>query len=114
MGVKEKRPWGSFEVLSESSRFKVKVLEVMPGKRLSYQRHGRRDERWTVVEGIATVVLDDEESEYTEGDVVMIERMRKHRVENRGKEVLRIVEVQIGDYFGEDDIERFQDDYGRS
>lgn len=108
----EERPWGRFEVLFDGN-FKVKILEVLPGKRLSYQRHGRRSERWTVVSGVATVVLDGRIVEYNEGDVVFIERMQKHRLENRSDRILKVVEVQIGDYFGEDDIERFEDDYGR-
>lgn len=114
MDVTEDRPWGSFTVLHEDERFKVKVLELDPGKRLSYQRHSKRAERWTIVEGRATVVLDDETSLHDVGDVIFVERRQKHRLMNGGTEKLKVVEVQVGEYFGEDDIERFEDDYGRS
>lgn len=112
--VSEERPWGSFTILYEGREFKVKILDVVPGRRLSYQRHNRRAERWTVVKGKATVVIDDVSSVHGVGDVVYIEKGQKHRLINEGVEMLRIIEVQIGDYFGEDDIERFEDDFGRS
>jgi mannose-6-phosphate isomerase-like protein (cupin superfamily) len=109
----EVRPWGSFKVLHDSDFFKVKILEVLPDRRLSYQRHELRSERWTVVSGAATVILDDVESTHKAGDVVFVERGQKHRLINNHREILTVVEVQVGDYFGEDDIERFEDDYGR-
>ena len=112
--VEESRPWGSFRVLYESDDCKVKIIEVGPGHRLSYQRHRKRAERWTVINGEATVVIDDEVSTCGKGSVVVVEKMQKHRLINESEEVLRIIEVQIGDYFGEDDIERFSDDYGRT
>lgn len=109
----EVRPWGSFKVIHDGSKFKVKIIEVLPGKRLSYQRHSRRAERWTVVSGEANVIIDGSESIHSPGDVVMIGLGQKHRLINDRTEVLILVEVQIGEYFGEDDIERFEDDFGR-
>jgi mannose-6-phosphate isomerase-like protein (cupin superfamily) len=114
VGTEETRPWGRFIVLHEGEDCKVKVLEVEPGKRLSYQSHKLRSERWTVVKGVATVILDDVESKHSVGDVVVVEREIKHRLINNTSDVLRIIEVQIGDYYGEDDIIRFSDDYGRN
>ena len=109
----ETRPWGGFKVLYEDLKFKVKILNVLPGKRLSYQKHTRREERWTVVQGVATVVIEDEESRLDVGDVISIGMGQRHRLANNGKVLLKVVEVQMGDYFGEDDIERYDDDFGR-
>ncbi len=109
----ESRPWGNFKVLYEGEDCKVKVLEVEPGQRLSYQSHRRRSERWTVVKGEATVILDDIGSKHGVGDVVYVDKEMKHRLINDTDEIVRIIEVQVGEYFGEDDIERFSDDYDR-
>ncbi|MFW3145801.1 MAG: phosphomannose isomerase type II C-terminal cupin domain [Thermoplasmatota archaeon] len=110
----EERPWGRYWVLYDSADMKVKILELDPGMRLSYQRHGRRSEVWIITDGSAEVVIDDEAMKLKEGETIRIGNMQKHRVGNPGDEPLRIVEVQMGDYFGEDDIERFEDDFGRS
>jgi mannose-6-phosphate isomerase-like protein (cupin superfamily) len=91
----------------------TKRLVVNPGQRLSYQRHQKRAEHWVVVQGTAHVTLDDVVHEVPAGQAVEIPLQAKHRVENRGSEPLVFVEVQTGTYFGEDDIERFDDDYGR-
>lgn len=108
------RPWGSFTVLDdELFDHKVKRLVVAPGKRLSYQRHAQRAEHWFFVNGTATVVLDDVEYELKAGDSIDIGLARKHRCENRGTTPVVFIEVQHGTYFGEDDIERFEDDFGR-
>jgi len=109
----EERPWGNFKVIHSDVDFKVKLLVVRPGSRLSYQRHLRRAERWTVVRGSARVVVEDLETVHDVGDVITIRKGQRHRLENPGSEDLVIVEVQIGDYLGEDDIERLEDDYGR-
>jgi mannose-6-phosphate isomerase-like protein (cupin superfamily) len=109
----ERRPWGSFKVLYDGEDCKVKILEVEPGKRLSYQSHEKRSERWTVVEGIATVIIDDVSSVHPVGDVISVERGQKHRLINISDNLLRIIEVQLGEYFGEDDIIRYEDDHGR-
>ncbi len=108
-----KRPWGEFDNLEESKNYKVKKLVVWPGKRLSLQRHKHRSEHWIVVKGKAKVTLDEEVFTLEKGKYISIEVGKKHRLENPEKEVLEVIEVQVGDYCGEDDIERFSDDYGR-
>lgn len=110
----DERPWGSFTVLDEADSFKVKRIEVLPGKRLSYQKHFKRAEHWFVVEGRATVTLDGRELTLEAGEAVDIPVETAHRVENRGGERLVFIEVQRGTYFGEDDIVRLSDDYGRA
>jgi len=112
--MKEERPWGSFEVLHEGSGFKVKILEVSEGKRLSYQSHERREERWVIAEGTAEIIIDDKVSRGHPGDVIYIEKGQKHRLSNPGKIPLKIIEVQLGDYLEEDDIIRYTDDFGRT
>lgn len=110
----EERPWGCFTVLDEGTGYKVKRIEVLPGKRLSYQRHARRAEHWMVVAGTASVTLDDREYRVGVGETVDIGVMTKHRVANpTAEERLVFIEIQRGDYLGEDDIERFEDDFDR-
>lgn len=111
----EDRPWGSYSVLDEGHDFKVKRIEVSPGKRLSYQRHRQRAEHWFVVRGTAKVTLNGEEILVPAGQAVDIGREVAHRVENpHPSETLVFVETQTGTYFGEDDIERLEDDFGRA
>ena len=110
----DRRPWGSFTVLDEGKGFKVKRIEVLPGKRLSYQKHAQRAEHWVVVQGIAKVTLDDREIVVRLGQAIDIAMGAAHRVENPGEESLVFIEVQRGDYLGEDDIVRLQDDFGRA
>jgi len=111
----DRRPWGSFTVLDEGESYKVKRIEVLPGKRLSYQRHSRREEHWFVVCGTAKVTLNGEEILVTQGQAVDIGKGSAHRVENPDPtEMLVFIETQTGDYFGEDDIERIEDDFGRT
>ena len=110
----DERPWGSFTVLDEGEGFKVKRLEVFPKKRLSYQKHKRRAEHWFIVQGKAKITLDGEEIIKRVGEAVDIAIGTAHRVENPGDELLVFIEVQRGDYLGEDDIERLEDDFGRS
>lgn len=109
----EERPWGSFNVLDEGDGYKVKRIEVLPGKRLSYQRHAQRAEHWVVVCGEARVTLDGEEIVVRAGEDIDIAVGAAHRVENPGAERLVFIEVQRGGYLGEDDIVRLSDDYGR-
>ena len=109
----EERPWGSFEHLLDEDYCKVKRIIVKPGQRLSYQYHYKRDECWVIVQGKATVTLDDKVFTYLEGQVVQIEYGTKHRVQNEEEEDLIFIETQTGNYFGEDDIVRIEDDYGR-
>jgi mannose-6-phosphate isomerase len=110
----DERPWGSFTVLDEGENFKVKRIEVLPGKRLSYQKHAQRAEHWMVVAGEAKVTLDDEEITVLAGDTIDIPVEAKHRVENASAEKLIFIEIQRGSYLGEDDIVRFSDDFGRA
>lgn len=107
------RPWGRYDILEDAPTHKVKRITVNPGGRLSYQRHRQRAEYWVVVYGCARFTLDDVDSDHGSGDVLVIPLRAKHRVECVGSEPLVFIEVQLGDYFGEDDIERFSDDYGR-
>ena len=109
----DERPWGSFTVLDEGEGYKVKRIEVLPGKRLSYQRHAQRAEHWMVVRGEARVTLDDREITVGVGETVDIAVGAAHRVENPGGEKLIFVEIQRGPYLGEDDIVRLSDDFGR-
>ena|SRR5438876_6093235 len=109
----EERPWGSFTVLDEGSTYKVKRIEVLPQKRLSYQRHSSRSEHWMVVSGTARVTLDGVETTVTTGGVVDIPVGAAHRIENVGTETMIFIEIQRGSYLGEDDIQRLQDDFGR-
>ena len=111
----EERPWGSFTILDEGENYKVKRLEVLPGKRLSYQRHSRRSEHWFVVRGTAKVTLNDAEILVRTGEALDVPVGSAHRIENPpDSEKLVLIETQTGDYFGEDDIERLDDDFGRS
>lgn len=109
----DRRPWGTYEVLDEGELFKVKRIEVLPGKRLSYQKHAKRAEHWFVVSGIAKVTLDDQEIRVSAGNAIDIPIGSAHRVENDMTETLVFIEVQRGTYLGEDDIIRLQDDFGR-
>jgi mannose-6-phosphate isomerase len=110
----DQRPWGTFTVLDEGSDHKVKRIEVLPGKRLSYQKHAQRAEHWVIIKGIAKVTLNDEDMLVSSGQAIDIPAGAAHRVENPGDELLVFIEVQRGSYLGEDDIVRLQDDFGRS
>jgi mannose-6-phosphate isomerase len=109
----EERPWGYYEVLLELPETKVKQITVDKGHRLSYQYHEHRDETWVVVSGKAKVTLDGKNTVVEPGQTIQIPRGTKHRVEAIGEEDLTFIEVQTGDYFGEDDITRLEDDYER-
>ncbi len=111
----DQRPWGSFYVLDEGNGYKVKRIEVLANKRLSYQKHARRAEHWFVTSGIAKVTLNGVEILVKKGESIDIPLGAAHRVENPSSaETLIFIEVQLGDYLGEDDIERLADDFGRS
>ncbi len=108
------RPWGSYTVLDDDAPdHKVKRLVVHPGKRLSYQRHSRRAEHWFIVSGTAKVTLDGTVTELHAGESIDIPLEGAHRVANEGDTDVVLIEVQHGSYFGEDDIVRLEDDYGR-
>ena len=113
MSDESTRPWGSYEILAEADDFKTKTITVLPGKRLSYQRHEHRAEHWFVVKGSGTVVLDGVDKPVAAGDSVDIPVGAAHRMCNTGEQDLVFVEVQTGTYFGEDDIVRLEDDFGR-
>jgi len=110
----DQRPWGTFTVLDEGEGFKVKRIEVYPGKRLSYQKHSQRAEHWVVVTGTAKVTLDDRDILVEAGEAIDIAIGAAHRVENPSEQTLIFIEVQRGSYLGEDDIVRLQDDFGRA
>jgi mannose-6-phosphate isomerase len=107
------RPWGNYQVLSDEADHKVKRITVNPGKRLSLQRHQRRSEHWFLLQGDALLTIGDATLPWSAGDSADIAKGTLHRVENRGPSPVIFIEVQTGDYFGEDDIERIEDDFGR-
>jgi mannose-6-phosphate isomerase-like protein (cupin superfamily) len=110
----DERPWGNYTVLDDvQDDHKVKRIVVAPGKRLSYQTHKFRSEHWFIVSGVATVVLDGETMVKGRGESVDIAIGAAHRCENHGDEPVVFIEVQLGTYFGEDDIVRLEDDFGR-
>jgi mannose-6-phosphate isomerase len=106
-------PWGNWIVLDDQETFKVKRIEVFPGKRLSYQKHFRREEHWQIVAGQAHVTIEGHDVPLRAGECIRVPRGALHRIENTGQDLLVFIEVQKGDYFGEDDIVRLEDDYGR-
>jgi mannose-6-phosphate isomerase len=110
----DERPWGDYTVLDEGADYKVKRIVVVAGKRLSYQRHARREEHWLIVHGAGRVTLDGKEFDVLPGSAVDVAVGAAHRIANTGTEPLTFIEVQRGDYFGEDDIVRLDDDYGRA
>lgn len=111
--VFENRPWGRFEILHDEPYFKSKIIRVEPGQKLSYQSHAKRAEHWVIVKGEGVVVLNDKEHLLKQGDHIFIPQGSKHRILNRSDSVVEFIEVQVGSYFGEDDIVRYQDEYGR-
>ena len=110
---KETRPWGTFENLLDTEYCKVKEIVIKKGGRPSYQYHHKRSEAWVVVQGEAVATLDDVETTYKVGEVIIVPVGTKHRLSNPGETPLIIIEVQSGEYLGEDDIIRFKDIYGR-
>ncbi len=106
-------PWGRWEVLLDESAYKVKRITVLPEKRLSYQKHLSRSEHWMVVEGKGMVTIDGKDIYMEKGNTVDIPREAAHRMSNNSDEILTFIEIQQGEYFGEDDIIRLEDDYGR-
>lgn len=107
------RPWGTYTVLDENTSYKIKRIEVLPGERLSLQKHYHRSEHWVVVSGTAQVTCDDKVFQVNVNESTYIPVGSRHRLGNPGKIKLVIIEVQSGEYLGEDDIIRFDDDYHR-
>lgn len=110
----ESRPWGSFTILEEGRGYKIKRIEVKSGHRLSLQMHHHRSEHWIVVSGTARVVCGDQEIILHSNQSTYVPQCTAHRLENPGVIPLVLIEVQNGEYLGEDDIIRFQDDYART
>ena len=109
----DQRPWGSYQVLRDAETYKVKTILVLPGKRLSLQRHLFRSEHWYIVEGMGLVTVSDVTVAISAGQAIDIPLRAWHRIANQGNGNLVFIEIQTGTYFGEDDIERREDDYGR-
>ena len=107
------RPWGTYEVLTDSDGYKVKRITVLPGGRLSLQSHQHRSEHWVVVTGNATVTVGKNVQKVAANEHVHIPLKAKHRLENDTNSLVVLIEVQTGPYLGEDDIIRYEDIYGR-
>ena len=108
------RPWGTYEVLATSDTHQVKRIVVKPGQRLSYQTHEQRSEYWVIVAGTGTVTLEGQDAMCLAGDAFIVDEGMPHRISNTGTEDLVFIETQLGTYFGEDDIVRLEDDFGRA
>lgn len=113
MVATEVRPWGSFTILEEGKNYKIKRIEVNPGNRLSLQMHHHRSEHWIVVSGTARVTCGEGETLLLTNQSTYVPPCTAHRLENPGVVPLVLIEVQNGEYLGEDDIVRYQDDYAR-
>ena len=112
--TKTKRPWGTFEILCKGPGYQTKRLIVLPKSRLSLQTHKHRDEQWIVARGTARITIGKNQKELGKGESTNVPRTVAHRIENISEiDPLEIIEVQLGDYIDEDDIERIDDDYGR-
>ena len=107
------RPWGRYQVLEDAPTHKVKCIWVTPGQRLSYQTHEKRSEYWVIVQGHANATIDGKETPLDKGDAIIIDKREPHRITNMGEVDVVFIEVQMGEYLGEDDIIRLEDDYGR-
>ncbi|MES2803339.1 MAG: mannose-1-phosphate guanylyltransferase/mannose-6-phosphate isomerase [Bdellovibrionota bacterium] len=112
--VFENRPWGKFEILKDQDYYKSKIIRVDAGQKISYQSHAKRAEHWIIVRGEAVVILNDQEVPLKTGQHIFIPQGAKHRIINNSNAAVEFIEVQVGSYFGEDDIVRYQDDYGRN
>ncbi|MFZ5650691.1 MAG: cupin domain-containing protein, partial [Bacillota bacterium] len=108
------RPWGSYTILEEGFFYKIKRITVLPGKKLSCQLHHHRSEHWIVVKGTARVTIEGQEYFARSGESTFVKSGHRHRLENPGKVLLEVIEVQLGEYLEEDDIVRFEDDFGRA
>jgi mannose-6-phosphate isomerase len=113
MNYKEQRPWGEFENLLDNDLCKVKQIIIKPGQAPSYQYHFKRSEVWILTQGDGELKLDDHVIKVTKGEILNIPLQAKHQIKNTGTEDLIFIEVQLGEYFGEDDIVRIEDNYGR-
>ncbi len=112
-GTTYQRPWGTYTTLKMADNHQVKSITVMPGGKLSLQSHQHRAEHWVIVQGIATVTLNEDARDYGVNQAIYIAIGDKHRLENRTETPITLIEVQIGDHLGEDDITRYADIYQR-
>jgi len=113
MNYTETRPWGKFENLLDNELCKVKQIIIKPGQSPSYQYHHKREEHWIIVQGHGELILDDKLYTVKAGDAIHIPLLAKHQIKNTDSQDLIFIEVQLGEYFGEDDIVRLKDSYGR-
>jgi len=109
----EARPWGSFTVLKDESHYKLEQIQVKPGQCLSLQKHAHREEHCLMTKGDAEVTLNDDVHRVSAGQYIFIPQGAVHRITNSSNDVVEFIEVQLGSYFGEDDIIRLEDDYQR-
>tara|TARA_B100000902_G_C27316893_1_gene921882 strand:- start:1533 stop:1886 length:354 start_codon:yes stop_codon:yes gene_type:complete len=107
------RPWGTYRTIEQSGNYQVKHIVVYPGKRLSLQYHEHRNEHWTIVKGKGVAQLNDKSIKMDVGSFIVIPKLSKHRMTNETEENLEFIEIQVGEYLGEDDIVRIEDDFGR-
>ena len=114
IGITYERPWGSYTTLDMQNGFQVKRLNVNPGGCLSLQRHQHRDEHWIVVKGTPCITLNETKVVHQPNDHIFIPKGDIHRIHNTSDTEVIIIEIQYGDYLGEDDIVRFEDNYGRA
>ena len=112
--ISEIRPWGSYTVLQKETNYQVKRIEVLPGESLSLQSHDHRSEHWTVVTGTALIQVNEISQTLKNNQSIQIPQGTKHRLTNPGEFPLVVIEVQIGDKLDEDDITRYEDEYGRA
>ena len=108
-----KKPWGSYQILDEGEKFLVKKIVVNPGGKLSLQNHKNRSEHWIIAEGEAEITLDNNTKKLKENEMIFIQKQSKHRLSNNSSENLIIIEMWYGENLDENDIERFEDEYGR-
>ncbi len=109
----EQRPWGNFHIIAKGQGYQIKEMNINPGKKQSLQRHKNRSEYWQVIDGLGIVYLEDSKFKLEKNDNIFIPKGDLHRLENIGNNLLRVVEIQIGEKISEDDIERIEDDFGR-
>ena len=112
--MKEYRPWGHYEILNKSHNYQLKLLTINPTESTSLQLHHKRSEHWIILSGTATVTIGDEVLSKNPDDQLFINRQVVHRISNNTNQPIEIIEVQTGEYFGEDDIQRLSDEYGRT
>ncbi len=114
MNETDVRPWGQYTILLDADNCKVKTITIKPGESPSYQYHYKRMEHWVIIQGEGKVIINDVERKVSAGDYIFVSRLDKHKVINSGQEDLVFIEIQTGEYFGEDDIVRLEDKYGRT